>query len=67
LVAGSDRRFLPAEASVDGDRVRVSHPSIRNPLAVRYGWGAVPELVLKTATGVPVAPFRTDDWQSGSG
>ncbi|BET68930.1 sialate O-acetylesterase [Opitutales bacterium ASA1] len=66
LVAGSDRRFLPAEASLEGDRVRVSHPSIRNPLAVRYGWGAVPELVLRTASGVPVAPFRTDDWQSGA-
>ncbi len=61
-IAGPDRRFVPAEAQVDGDIVNVVNPSVSEPIAVRYGWASQPDLSLETSAGFPVAPFRTDDW-----
>ncbi|MGH8021721.1 MAG: sialate O-acetylesterase [Opitutaceae bacterium] len=61
-IAGRDRRFVDAEVEVDGDVIRVTSPAIGEPVAVRYGWSSQPELSLETSTGLPIAPFRTDDW-----
>lgn len=32
------------------------------PIAARFGWSSRPYLNLWTASGLPVGPFRTDDW-----
>lgn len=65
-VAGADRKFLPASARVIGDHsVAVSHPGLTDIAAVRYGWyqaGGEVGASLFTKDGLPVAPFRTDDW-----
>ena len=60
--AGDDRRFHPAIATIDGDTVVVRSPDVPTPRAVRYGWQDIPEPTLRSATGLPAAPFRTDDW-----
>lgn len=62
LVAGSDRRFVRAAAEVTEDGVRVSHPSIAAPTAVRYLWWDDAEGFLFNAAGLPAAPFRSDVW-----
>src|SRR5688500_20407836 len=36
-IAGADRRFVWAEARIQGDTVIVSNPSVPRPVAVRYG------------------------------
>jgi sialate O-acetylesterase len=62
-IAGSDRRFVPAEAAVHGNTVRVWSPRIQSPQAVRYAWANNPEgCNLCNCEGFPASPFRTDDW-----
>ncbi len=45
-----------------GWSVVVESPEVPHPVAVRYGWADNPECNLKTQSGLPVGPFRTDDW-----
>jgi len=53
--------FLPAQARIEGETIIVSHPEIKNPAAVRYGWAVNPDGNLPNGTGIPASPFRTDD------
>jgi sialate O-acetylesterase len=61
-VAGEDRKWVWAEAKIEGGQVVVSSPSVKGPVAVRYGWADNPECNLQNAAGLPASPFRTDDW-----
>ena len=62
-VAGADRKFRWAKAFIDGDDVVVSSDMVGDPVAVRYAWSDNPGPVdLYNASGLPAAPFRTDDW-----
>jgi len=61
-IAGADRKFVWAEAEIEGDRVVVRHPDIPEPAAVRYGWADNPAANLANREGLPASPFRTDDW-----
>jgi sialate O-acetylesterase len=61
-IAGADRKFVWAEARIEGQQVVVSSPKVQAPVAVRYGWGNNPEVNLYNAADLPAAPFRTDDW-----
>ena len=61
-VAGEDKKFVWADARIDGDTVIVSSASVADPVAVRYGWADNPEVTLYNAAGLPASPFRSDDW-----
>jgi sialate O-acetylesterase len=62
-ICGADRKFVWAEARIDGDSVVVSHPSIAEPAAVRYAWSPqFPWANLFNRDGLPAQPFRTDRW-----
>ena len=61
-IAGADRKFVWAEARIEGDTVVVSSPAILKPAAVRYAWGDNPLVNLYNKAGLPASPFRTDDW-----
>jgi sialate O-acetylesterase len=61
-IAGEDRRFVWADARIDGDNVVVSSPMVQKPVAVRYGWADNPMSNLYNNAGLPASPFRTDDW-----
>lgn len=61
-LSGEDRRWHRARAEIDGARVRLSHPEVAVPRAVRYAWTGSPRVNLVNAGGLPAAPFRTDDW-----
>lgn len=61
-VAGADRVFKPADAVIEGSTVVVKSPEVPQPAAVRYAWEVAPEINLFNAGGIPVAPFRSDDW-----
>ena len=62
-IAGADRKFVWAEARIEGDRVIVSSPAVKNPAAVRYGWANNPDCNLINKAGLPASPFRTDRWE----
>ena len=61
-IAGEDRRFVWADARIDGDTVIVSSSKVPRPVAVRYGWADNPIANLYNKAGLPTSPFRTDDW-----
>ena len=66
-VAGPDHKWYVAKARTEGNgqfvwRVVVECPEVPHPVAVRYAWADNPDCNLKTVSGLPVGPFRTDDW-----
>lgn len=62
-VAGEDREFAPAGVlSIKKDTVMVSSPGVPHPVAARYAWLNAPVANLYNSAGLPLAPFRTDDW-----
>ncbi len=61
-IAGVDRKFVWAEAVIEGKTVVVSSDKVPEPVAVRYAWADNPVCNLYNAAGLPASPFRTDDW-----
>lgn len=61
-IAGEDRKFVWADATIDGNSVIVRSPHVPHPAAVRYDWLNDPHGNLYNAEGLPTAPFRTDNW-----
>ena len=66
-IAGRDRKFHWAAATIDGNTVVVSSPDVPEPVAVRYAWADSPDCNLFNADGLPASPFRTDDWTELAG
>ena len=66
-VAGKDKRFVWADATIDGDTVVVSSADVAQPVAVRYAWANNPVCNLYNKEGLPASPFRTDDWPGVTG
>src|SRR5579872_7165190 len=63
MVAGENRVFYPAEAKVEGDRIVLWSREVPNPVAVRYQFSNAGIGNLFSKEGLPVEPFRTDQWQ----
>jgi len=61
-VAGADRVFYPAEARIIGDGIRVTSDKVKEPVAIRYGYKDWVEGEVYNTEGLPLAPFRTDNW-----
>lgn len=61
-VAGEDRRFARAEATLSDGKLTVKSEHVPEPVAVRYAWEAYPAVTLYNSEGLPAAPFRSDDW-----
>lgn len=63
-IAGEDRQWHQAEAKIVGNnQLEVSSQSEAKPVAVRYAWADNPVANLYTKAGLPVTPFRTDEWE----
>lgn len=61
-IAGEDRVFHPATGIAQKNTVTVTSDAVTAPVAVRYcfrNWGVG---MLYNAFGIPVLPFRTDNW-----
>ena len=63
LIAGSDQNFLPADVEIKKDRIIVSNKQIANPVAVRFSFSNVGMSNVFNKEGLPVTPFRTDNWE----
>ena len=61
-IAGSDQKFVWADAKIEGNSVIVSSREIINPVAVRYAWADNPICNLYNGANLPASPFRTDTW-----
>jgi sialate O-acetylesterase len=63
-IAGADKQFHYAKAYIDGNTVVVSQDSVKNPVAVRFGWAdEASDDNLFNVEGFPAVPFRTDTWK----
>lgn len=62
-IAGENRQFMPAMASIEGNTLIVWNKKIKTPVAVRFGFSntSIPNLFSKE--GLPVNLFRTDNWE----
>jgi sialate O-acetylesterase len=63
-IAGEDRVFHPAKAEIETStaRLAVSSEQVPSPVAVRYAYKNYVEATLFGVDGIPVAPFRTDNF-----
>jgi sialate O-acetylesterase len=61
-VAGVDKVFHPATAVIETDTLLVSSPDVPAPVAVRYAFMNAPQANLYGDSGLPAAPFRSDNW-----
>ncbi len=61
-IAGADKIFHPAKASLNGSSVSVSSSLVKEPVAVRYAFKDFVVADLFSTEGLPASSFRTDDW-----
>jgi sialate O-acetylesterase len=61
-ICGEDKKWVWADARVEGGSVGVWSEAVQKPVAVRYAWSVNPVTNLYNGAGLPAQPFRTDDW-----
>jgi len=67
-ICGEDRKWVWAKAAIIGgskngtNQIEVSSSAVPKPIAVRYAWADNPVCNVYSAEGLPVTPFRTDDF-----
>jgi sialate O-acetylesterase len=60
-IAGNDKKFVAANAVIDGDKLIVSSPEVSSPVAVRFAWTEAAQPNFYNKGGLPAVPFRTDN------
>jgi sialate O-acetylesterase len=65
-IAGADRIFHKAKAAVKANSVMVSSDKVASPVAIRFAFRDMPVPNLFNKEGLPVVPFRTDNWELGA-
>lgn len=72
VIAGEDKKWHWGEVTNSGTRIEdgrlvpfldVSSTNVSKPVAVRYAWTNFPTGAILTRSGLPLAPFRTDNWK----
>ena len=61
-IAGEDKNFVKADATIEGDTIVVSSDAVSQPVAARFGWHQTAEPNLTNKEGLPASPFRTHPW-----
>lgn len=62
-IAGADKKFVWAKAfPIGNNKIEVYSDSITDPVAIRYNWDDNPDGTIFNGKGLPMAPFRTDNW-----
>jgi sialate O-acetylesterase len=60
-VAGSDGKFVPANAVIHDNKVIVSSPEVPVPVNVRFAWNEAAQSNFINKEGLPAVPFRSDN------
>ena len=67
-ICGEDKKWVWADAKITGkDTVEVWSDAIAAPIAVRYAWAENPVCNVFSKDGLPMTPFRTDDFPMTTG
>jgi sialate O-acetylesterase len=63
-ICGEDKKWVWATAKIIGnDKIEVSAAGVAKPVAVRYAWSDNPVCNLFSKDGLPVTPFRSDNFE----
>jgi len=60
-IAGEDHNFVPASATIQGNKIIVHAEQVLNPEEVRFAWRDVSEPHLFNTEGLPASSFTTED------
>lgn len=63
MLSGSDKKWLPAKFQIEGSQLVVWNAGLKNPEHVRYSFDNITIGNIFSETGLPLAPFRTDQWE----
>lgn len=64
-IANSNKKFVAANARILADgHIEVWSDTISDPIAVRYAWADNPICNMYSSEGLPLTPFRTDNFPS---
>ena len=67
-IAGANKKFVWARATIDGNKVTVWSDNVRRPVSVRYAWANNPVGAnLYNKEGLPASCFKTDGWAGSKG
>ncbi|MEZ5045216.1 MAG: sialate O-acetylesterase [Saprospiraceae bacterium] len=62
-IAGADQQFVWANAKIiSPTQMEIWSDGVTSPVAVRYAWANNPVCNMYSRDGLPMTPFRTDDW-----
>ncbi|HTL08690.1 MAG TPA: sialate O-acetylesterase [Chitinophagaceae bacterium] len=61
-ISGEPERWVPAEARIVHGKIVLQSKQVPQPKYVRYGFGNTLAGNVITAEGLPLTPFRTDNW-----
>ena len=62
-IAGADKKFFNAQAKITAkNQITVWAEKVKEPTSVRYAWATNPICNVYSKEGLPLTPFRTDDW-----
>lgn len=61
-IAGEDGMFVKATAKIEGSSVVVHSKSVKDPVAVRFGWSNTANPNLFNQEGLPASSFTTGNW-----
>ncbi len=56
-ICGGDRRFLPAQATIQGSTVLAQCSAVPTPVGIRYAFADFPICNLENSDGLPARPF----------
>jgi sialate O-acetylesterase len=62
-VAGADKVFVPADVKFKKDKIILFSKQVPVPVAVRFSFSNTAMSNVFSKEGLPLAPFRTDDWE----
>jgi sialate O-acetylesterase len=65
-IAGEDKVFYPAKVRIEGGDLIVFAAAVKKPVAVRYEFDNSSIGNIFGKTGLPLAPFRTDEWATAA-
>jgi sialate O-acetylesterase len=62
-IAGIDKKFYPADVKIVRGSIQVSSKQVKAPVAVRFAFSNEAIGNMFSKDGLPLNPFRTDDWE----
>ena len=62
IISGKNEHWHPAEARIEKDKITVWSDKVPTPVHVRFGFGNTIIGNVFSKEGLPLCPFRTDNW-----